>query len=72
MVAEFCECGSLKVNGKCTNRKRNCPNGTKMVRVDFKKQGYLRDRRTGALIDKETGEALITTRTGVKRHGFAR
>jgi hypothetical protein len=42
------------------------------VRVDFKKQGYLRDRRTGALIDKETGEALITTRTGVKRHGFAR
>jgi hypothetical protein len=60
-MAEFCVCGSLKIDGKCTNRKKNCEYGTNNKKaVDFRKQGYVRHKKTGALIDKETGTAVYS------------
>jgi hypothetical protein len=53
---EFCTCGSLMMNGKCTNKKRNCILGTqKAKKINIHKEGFIRNIKTGTLIDKTTG-----------------
>jgi hypothetical protein len=63
-MADFCpHCGSLIVNGKCSGHKGICPEGAKRRRsVDFHKPGYVRNRKTGMLIDRETGTTVSTRR----------
>lgn len=59
-MVEFCVCGSLKVDGNCSNYKKNCSFGTKKPRRSTSPVGFLRNKRTGTLIDKETGMRIKT------------
>jgi hypothetical protein len=60
-MANFCKaCGSLIIDDKCSNHK--CPEGKRKRTINFGGQGYLRNKKTGVIVDKETGTTFVTRR----------